>query len=85
MRGYDGSEPRSRRGDSRAGEYVLCVGGYPRQAMSSFEAAVARAWELSWSESGDDFSIYEVETGIHFEVPLSPPFDAAFDGGHRMR
>jgi hypothetical protein len=53
--------------------------------MSSFEAAVARAWELSWSESGDDFSIYEVETGIHFEVPLSPPFDAAFDGGHRMR
>lgn len=57
------------------GKYMVCVGGYPREALPTFAAAERRAWDLLRVEPKGDFSIYEVETGIHFDIPESPELD----------
>jgi hypothetical protein len=73
MRVFDITDAESRQGDR--GKYMVYVGGYPRETMPTFEEAAARAWELSSFEQDDDFSIYEVDTWIHFDVPRSPRGD----------
>lgn len=62
-------------GEKSQGKYMVCVGGYPREAASTFAEAEARACDLLWFEPDGDFSIYEVETGIHFDVPKRPRSD----------
>ncbi|MCW2283690.1 hypothetical protein M2323_001878 [Rhodoblastus acidophilus] len=72
---------------------MVCVGGYPRAALPSFAAAERRAWDLLRVEPLCDVSIYEVETGIHFDVPDIPRLEEgvmpgvfdAFFGLHEMR
>lgn len=62
------------------GEYLVCVGGYPVANLPSFSAA-AKAAQARMSKrfgSDDDFSIYEIETGIHFDVPHGSRLDDSF-------
>lgn len=83
------TEPELHRSDNC--KYMVCVGGYPHATMPTFAEAAARAWDLSWFEPEDDLSIYEVETGIHFDFPRSRheasevffglPFDFGFPMG----
>ena len=67
-------EPELHRSDNC--KYMVCVGGYPRATMPTFAEAAARAWDLSRFEPDDDVSIYEVETGIYFDIPRSPRGDS---------
>ena len=60
------TEPELQRSDNC--KYMVCVGGYPRATMPTFAEAAARARDLTWFEPDDDLSIYEVETGIHFDI-----------------
>jgi hypothetical protein len=94
MRGYCEFEPRAPQDDAAPGKYMVCVGGYPREAAPTFAAAEARACDLLRFAPEGDVSIYEVETGIHFEVAQSPRldegvmsgvFDAFFERVHQMR
>lgn len=97
MRDFWKAEPSSADEKSRSekvsGKYMVCVGGYPREALPSYAAAESRAWELLRLEPRGDFSIYEVETGIHFDVPEIPRLDEGvmpgifdgFFGVHQMR
>jgi len=54
--------------------YAICVGGYPVVYKPTFAAAAeaARATMIRRRDAPGDVSIYEVETGIHFEVPRGP-------------
>jgi len=94
MRGFCEYEPKRLPGGASGGDYMVCAGGYPREALPTFAAAEARAWDLAWFEPESDFTIYEVETGIHFDLPkaartdegvMPAVFDAAFERGHPMR
>jgi hypothetical protein len=97
MRDFGEFEPSSaddRSRDEKAlGKYMVCVGGYPREALSTFAEAEARAWDLLRFEPRGDFSIYEVETGIHFDVAEIPRLEEGvmpgvfdgFFGVHQMR
>jgi len=69
----NGSEPSSR-------NYAICVGGYPLAYHSTFAAAAEAAKAALPRRDGldDDISIYEVETGIHFEVPAACRIDDDF-------
>jgi hypothetical protein len=56
------------------------MGGYPLAYRPTF-AAAAQAAQASLSRRAglaDELSIYEVETGIHFEVPGLPRTDDDF-------
>jgi len=57
------------------GRYIVCSGGYPLARLPTFAAAAAQARVLGCFMSNGEISIYEVETGIHYDVPLSPDFD----------
>lgn len=76
MRGYDAAEDDCARSENSTGKYLVCAGGYPLASLPSFEAAAreAQTRQLIWSGTGDDLSIYEVETGIHFGVPRRSRF-----------
>lgn len=74
MRGFDEAVSESAQGGA-PGAYMVCIGGYPRESAPSFAAAAARALTMARFEADADFPIYEVETGIHFDVPLDPRFD----------
>jgi len=51
------------------GKYMVCIGGYPTATLDSFADAADRAREMVWRHPDGDFSIYEIETGIHFDLP----------------
>jgi hypothetical protein len=55
-------------------DYAICVGGYPLAYRPTFAAAAeaARAAMSARRRAAEDVSIYEVRTGIHFEVPGKP-------------
>ena len=56
------------------GRYIVCSGGYPLARLPTFAAAAAQARVLGCFMSNGEISIYEVETGIHYDVPPSPEF-----------
>ena len=77
MRGCGVAENDWSASEKSVGKYLLCVGGYPLAKLPSFTAAAEAAQERMSDlfELNDDFSIYEIETGIHFEVPRGSRFD----------
>ena len=56
-------------------QYVVCEGGYRQVEASTFQDAVGLAKRIRWFSPDGAFSIYEVQTGIHFEVPNNTIFD----------
>jgi hypothetical protein len=80
MHGYSVSEKDWRGSDKPVGKYLVCVGGYPIMKLPSFSAAVeaAQAKISNWLGPEDDFSIYQIDTGIHFDIPCDPRFDDGF-------
>jgi hypothetical protein len=94
MRGVNEFEAEARRSGKAPGAYMVCAGGYPREAAATFAQAAARASDLLRYEPDADLSIYEVETGIHFNVAGGPEpddgfmpgvFDAFFDRVRQLR
>jgi len=89
MRGYHDLETDS----PQPAKYMVCVGGYPRETARSLAEAEARAWDLARIEPDADWSVYEVETGIHFDIfvpgldegVMTGVFDAFFERVHQMR
>ena len=57
------------------GRCIVYFGGYPLARLPTFAAAAAQARVLGCFMSNGEISINEVETGIHFDVSLSPHFD----------
>ncbi|PPQ36935.1 hypothetical protein SAMN06265338_10987 [Rhodoblastus acidophilus] len=55
--------------------YLVCEGGYKHGAASTYQDAVALAKKMRWFSPEGAFSIYEVQTGIHFDVPKNTIFD----------
>jgi hypothetical protein len=62
-------------GEPFAEKYVVCAGGSSLGRLPTFAAAAARARGFRRFAPADEISIYEVETGIHFDVPTEPRFD----------
>ncbi|MCW2285508.1 hypothetical protein M2323_003349 [Rhodoblastus acidophilus] len=58
-------------GEKSDERYFVCDGGYRVGEAATFEEAVTLAKRLRWLSPDGAFSIYEVRTGIHFEVPRS--------------
>lgn len=56
-------------------QYLVCEGGYTRGEAPTFQQAVTMAKRMRWFSPEGAFSIYEVRTGIHFEVPTNTVFD----------
>jgi hypothetical protein len=50
------------------GEFMVCDGGYPRAESSSFVDALMVARKMQRFAPDNQFSIYQVSTGIHFDV-----------------
>lgn len=62
------------RSDPTLAKFVVCLGGYPVIDQPTFAAATEAAWAMLSREGGavDDVSIYEIQTGIHFDLPIGP-------------
>jgi hypothetical protein len=56
-------------------QYLVCEGGYKHVEASTFQDAVGLAKRIRWFSPDGAFSIYEVKTGIHFDVPKNTIFD----------
>ncbi len=52
-----------------AEKFMVCAGGYPVSKLPTFAAAAAHARMVLIYRSDEDISIYEVATGIHFDIP----------------
>ncbi|MBB4196617.1 hypothetical protein GGD83_000388 [Rhodoblastus sphagnicola] len=57
---------------------MVCIGGYPRVIVDSFAEAAAQASEMSWRHPDGDFTVYEIETGIHFDLPCGSRLDDGY-------
>jgi hypothetical protein len=75
MLGFDEPKVNSNRDFASDHKYMVCAGGYPLATMNTFAAAVARARQLRRLGSDYDYSIYEVDTRIHFDVSTTPSLD----------
>ncbi len=71
-------------GQRIASGFLVCLGGKPVAKTNSRESAFELASQMREISPDGDFSIYEVETGIHLDRPdfrFMPPHDPweAFD------
>jgi hypothetical protein len=57
-------------GRDGAFKYLVCAGGYPLAKRPIFAAAANLARAFAWIMPDSDVTIYEIETGIHFDVPI---------------
>ncbi len=71
MRNLGGAGDGARPSEQPAGKYIVCVGGYPRSEASTYREAVTLAKKMRWFAPDGAFSVYEVDTSIHFDVPES--------------
>jgi hypothetical protein len=56
-------------------KFIVCAGGYPLSRLPTFAAAAEQASAFVRFMPSGEFSIYDVETGIHFDVPAKGRFD----------
>jgi hypothetical protein len=58
-----------------ADRFIVCAGAYPLSRLPTFAAAAEQASAFVRFMASGEISIYEVETGIHFDVPSRGRFD----------
>lgn len=68
-------EPSTRQ--KLAEQFIVCAGGYPLSRPATFAAAAKQASAFVRFMPSGDISIYEVQTGIHFDVPATDRFKGA--------
>jgi hypothetical protein len=65
------SPPVAESGAASPPEFIACLNGYPQASATTFESAVALAQEFWLFTSEQTLSIYEVQTGIHYDLDLA--------------
>ncbi|MCW2283357.1 hypothetical protein M2323_001229 [Rhodoblastus acidophilus] len=69
MRDCGAAEFESSTRTALSDRFIVCAGGYPLSHQSTFAAAADQARVFVKFMPSSEISIYEVETGIHFDVP----------------
>jgi hypothetical protein len=65
------SSPATENGTIYPAEFITCLNGYPQAPADTFESAIALAHEFWLFRSEQAISIYDVRTGIHYDLDLA--------------
>jgi hypothetical protein len=50
-------------------KFLLCLNGYPQASARTFDEAASLAGTITSAGEDETYSIYQIETGIHFYLP----------------
>lgn len=59
--------------DPSNAKFLVCLNGYPQMSASTFDEAMLAAQMLNPIFVEESATIYEVETGVHFDVANAEP------------